>query len=82
MTVNTRECEVAGADLFLVASIVRRLSRAAMDAKRLGLHVFGGSGHGTLRTHAERLVVADLDGLFDGGDGATHVEPDGLMRGE
>jgi len=27
-------------------------------------------------------VVAELDGLFDGGDGASYEDDDGLLRGE
>jgi hypothetical protein len=47
--------------------------------------VFGGSGSGTLRFvdgGNGALVVADLDGLFGGGDGANNSRDDGLLRGE
>jgi hypothetical protein len=73
MTVDDERCERFGLDPRKVASIARRLSRAAREADELGLTIFGGSGTGTLRyrphgggTSAE---VASLDGVFDGGDG-------------
>jgi len=73
--VDEERCESFGLDSKRVASIARRLSRAATEARELGLTVFGGSGTGTLRFHRDgssadiRAVVADLDGDFDGGDG-------------
>jgi hypothetical protein len=90
MSVYEDECEFAGLDPKHVASIARRISKAAVDAKAMGLMIFGGSGGGTLRWFAEggadirqgALVVAELNGLFDGGDGATHNDENGLLRGE
>jgi hypothetical protein len=85
------ECAFARLDAQRVASIARRISRAAEEARAMGLSVFGGSGNGTLRWHAEHgngpitqgaLVVAHLDGSFDGGDGAEHQDELGLTRGE
>lgn len=85
------ECAHAGLDPKRVASIARRLSAAARDAKSLGLIVFGGSGNGSLRWHdplSNRhrqgpLVVAHIGGgNFDGGDGSEHPDENGLMRGE
>ena len=88
--VYTDECEFAGLDPKKVASIARRISRAAQEARALGITVFGGSGSGTLRWHAEYsdrndqgpIVLAELDGCFDGGDGSTHTDADGFLRGE
>lgn len=51
-----------------------------------GLTIFGGSGSGTLRFRDDdvkgALMVACIDGDFDGGDGAQTDYGDGLMRGE
>lgn len=72
MFVNEDRCVVAGLDPKKVASIARRISKAALEAKAMGLTVFGGSGSGTLRhwgEHGTDAEVADLDGMFDGGDG-------------
>lgn len=84
------ECDRADLDHKKVASIVRRLERAAADAKALGLTIFGGSGSGSLRWHGDgndyrqgALVVAHIRGQnFDGGDGAEHQDEMGLTRGE
>ena len=88
MYVNKNECEAAGLDPTEVAKIARGLSRYAKQAQALGLCVFGGSGSGTLRFDDMQgiasgpLVVACLDGSFDGGDGGERPDDDGLMRGE
>lgn len=93
MFVYEEECVAAGLDPKKVASIARRLDRAAKDATALGLTVFGGSGSGSLRcsgsalgyqagVHCGPLIVADLDGSWDGGDGGFGPGPDGLQRGE
>lgn len=88
MNMYTAECAFAGLDQKKVTSIARRISRAALDARALGLTVFGGSGLGTLRFNdtifggAGQLIIADLDGSFDGGDGACLPSDDGLLRGE
>lgn len=83
--VNEEECAKAGLDLKQVESIARRLSKAAMEARALGVTVFGGSGSGTLRFNDgkdQELIVSTLDGDFDGGDGACLPDDDGLLRGE
>jgi hypothetical protein len=69
--VDDDKCREFGLDPKRVASIARRLSRAAKEAHVLGLKVFGGSGSGTLRVFGRGTSgnVADLDGHFDGGDG-------------
>lgn len=82
------ECEAAGLDPIEVGRIAARLARAAKDARRLGLIVFGGSGRGSLRTistdtEMRSLVVATIDGgSWDGGDGSFGPDADGLNRGE
>jgi hypothetical protein len=83
--VKEDECAAANLDPKKVASVARRISRAAMDAKAMGLVVFGGSGSGSLRFNDGgdgQLIVAELDGPFDGGDGATWNKADGLLRGQ
>lgn len=68
-----------------VRRIATGLSRYAKEAHQLGLTVFGGAGSGQLRFNDGGnggLVVAELDGLFDGGDGASYEDDDGLLRGE
>lgn len=83
--VNEKECQAAGLDPREVARIARGLSRYAKEADALGLCVFGGSGSGGLRFEDHQggaLVVAHLDGTFDGGDGAESRDADGLLRGE
>lgn len=85
MQINKDECRAAGLDPAEVAKIARGLSRYARQAEALGLCVFGGSGAGELRFDDHQggaLVVAALDGVYDGGDGATEVDADGLLRGE
>ena len=75
MFVYIDKCEEFGLDVKQVEKIARMLSRAGKEAGKLGLGIFGGSGHGSLRLftadkqgpgHSE---VASLDGHFDGGDG-------------
>ena len=79
------ECAAVGLDEKKVSRIANRISRAGRDADKLGLKVFGGSGQGTLRAyHKDRerwLIVASLQGNFDGGDGGC-TEIDGLCSGE
>lgn len=91
MSVLEEECERAGLDPTKVASIARRITNAAKEARALGLTIFGGSGSGSLRWHDPfendhrkgALVVAHMPGgNFDGGDGAEHPDEYGLMRGE
>ncbi len=85
MLINENECRAAGLDPVEVAKIARGLSRYAKQAQALGLCVFGGSGSGSLRFDdggGGALKLADLDGSFDGGDGACGPGDDGLLRGE
>jgi hypothetical protein len=71
MFVDEDKCVELGIDPKRVRSITRRISKAAMDAHSIGLTVFGGSGTGSLRISGRGIsgTVADLDGVFDGGDG-------------
>ncbi|MCD8475432.1 MAG: hypothetical protein LRY40_01555 [Shewanella fodinae] len=82
---NYNECNAAELDHKEVKRIAAGLSRYAKQAEVLGLTIFGGSGTGTLRFNDNSgfgpLIVAELDGLFSGGDGAA-LEEDGLLRGE
>ncbi len=86
MQVNARECEAAGLDPKEVRRIAAGLSRYAREAAALGLEIFGGSGTGDLRTEADArragLILARLDGSFNGGDGASEYDENGLLRGE
>lgn len=84
-SVNEKECEAAGLNPLDVKRIAQGLSRYAKEAQKLGIQVFGGSGSGDLRFDDGgdgKLILADLDGDFDGGDGATSESDDGLIRGE
>lgn len=83
MLVNREECIAAGLDPDEVEKIAKGFSRYAKRAAKLGIHVFGGTGTGSLRcSRGSGLVVAMLDGDFDGGDGGTVFDNDGLERGE
>jgi hypothetical protein len=85
MDVYQLECERAGLDPGEVRKIARGLGRYALQAERLGLTAYGAST-ASLRFQDARdkppLIVATLDGDWDGGDGATHLDEDGLRRGE
>lgn len=83
--VYEKECESSGLDQKKVESLAKRISKLAIEAHKLGLFIFGGSGSGTLRMHdgsGRPLIIAAIDGEFDGGDGACWLDPQGLMRGE
>jgi len=84
--VNEDECNAAGLNKKEVASIARGLNRYAIRAKRLGITVFGGTGFGSLRYRDSNekgtLILAELKGDFDGGDGGSHIDDDGLERSE
>ncbi|HAT2715827.1 TPA: hypothetical protein I8303_004637 [Aeromonas hydrophila] len=82
---NTAECEAAGLDPAQVRRIAKGLSRYAKEAQALGLTVFGGSGLGSLRVDDGgdgQLIVAYLDGWFDGGAGNSRHDAAELLRGE
>lgn len=85
MIVYESECLAAGLDPAEVRRIARRIERAAKDAQRLGLQVFGGSTSGSLRFDdggRRPLIVADMGGSWSGGDGAAMPDDAGLLRGE
>ncbi len=82
---NEAECEAAGLDYDEVRKLASRLERAGKDAQKLGLHIFGGSGRGTLRFDTPEgplVVCAITEGSWDGGDGGTSPDENGLERGE
>jgi hypothetical protein len=80
------ECRKAGTDPKKVAAVAQRLERAVKDANQLGLEVFGGMGGGTLRYRDDDskgpLILADMSGLWDGGDGGFIEDDEGFNRGE
>lgn len=85
---NDDECEAAGLDPKKVLSLARRFERLSKEADAMGLHVFGGSGSGTLRFpdrdgRKTSLIVASIcPNGFDGGCGASREDENGLLRGE
>lgn len=87
MDVHRDECEAAGVDPEKLKRLAARLSKCGKELKEMGLEVFGGAGAGSIRTMSEnegkgQLILADIDGNFDGGDGAARHDEDGLLRGE
>ena len=87
MDVHRDECEAAGVDPEKLKRLAARLSKCGKELKEMGLEVFGGSGSGSIRTSMGfdgkgQLVLADIDGSYDGGDGAASYGEDGLLRGE
>ena len=88
MYANEMECIAADLDVERVEPIAKRISKAAREAEKIGVKIFGGSGSGTLRFFDQKgiesrpLVVAHLDGNIDGGDGSTREDSAGLLRGE
>jgi len=81
MHIYNDECEAAGLDRKEVRRIAAGLSRYGKQARELGLTVFG-CGTGDIRTNDGCLIVASIDGDFDGGDGTTRTDAYGLLRGE
>ena len=85
-SINIEECDAARLDHAEVLRISRGLSRYARQAESLGIQIFGGSHGGTLRFRDDpskgALIIADLDGCFDGGAGDQTDYGDGLIRGE
>jgi len=86
MWVNEAEIEKAELDIKRIKSIAMRISKAAREAEAMGVEIFGGSGSGELRfdddSNMGKLKLAQLDGIFDGGDGADREWGDGYLRGE
>ena len=85
MMVNQDECEKAGVDRKVVASIARRIESACSDADKLGITVFMGS-YSSLRFNDggdKPLILANLHAFnCDGGDGGSDRHIDGYERGE
>jgi hypothetical protein len=93
MIINDDEIAAAGfdeTDKKKIASIARRISKAAKEAEEMGIEIFGGTGSGSLRFNdggwggsvSAALIIANLDGSFDGGCGASSWDENGLLRGE
>jgi len=91
MMLNERECDVAAQDPATVRRLASRLQRLANDCDALGITIFGGSGSGSLRAWdgnrpreltGRLLILASIEGPFDGGDGGSCPDDDGLERGE
>jgi hypothetical protein len=84
MQVHLHECQAAKLDPKKVAALAKKLSVCGLEAQHMGLTVFG-SGEGRLQQlrGAHPLIVATLDGCFDGGAfDPSRDGPDDLMRGE
>lgn len=88
--INDEEIEAAGfseQESKRIKSIARRISKAALEAEKMGIEVFGGSSSGTLRFNdsdelGRGLILAELSGRWDGGEGGTCEDNNGLLRGE
>lgn len=84
--IHESECAAAGLDPKEVRRIAAGFNRYARQAKRLGITIFGGTGSGSLRARDDdllpQLIIADLDGPYDGGDGGAQEDENGLLRGE
>jgi len=87
LQINEKECIKAGIDVKEVTRIASGLSRYGRQAEKLGIIIFGGSS-GSLRFHDNNdlephdLVLAFLDGIYDGGDGGCDEDDEGFLRGE
>ncbi len=83
---NINECMAAGVDPTDIERIANGLGRYSRQAEKLGLTIFGGSGNGKIcryENHGKPLVLADIPGgQWEGGAGDTHIDDDGLERGE
>ena len=84
----TEECYRSGIDSNEVSEIAAAIERQVEKLRGMGLHVFGGTGAGTIRlaspdpNDGRDYILAELGCGFDGGDGATHLDEEGLLRGE
>lgn len=84
MRINLEECKLAGIKPAKVEALAKKLSDCGREAAKLGLTIFG-SGEGRLQErHSDApLIVAYIDGPFDGGAGdPSRNNPDGLLRAE
>lgn len=89
MVLHDRSIDKAGLDYKKIKSLATRLSKIGLEAEKMGITIFGGSGSGSMRIYDPRdgltgrpLIVAQVDGSYDGGDGACWEDEDGCMRGE
>jgi len=80
------ECIAAGVDLKKLESLANRMERLGIEADKLGVHIFGGSGTGNIRMlrheDAPLILYNCSHGCFDGGDGAQTLDDQGLLVGE
>lgn len=82
VVVYEKAVEKLGLDIKKVESLVRRMNKVNKEAKKMGLTIFGGSSNGSLRGGHDMIVAELSGGNFDGGDGATQEDDEGLLRGE
>jgi len=82
-----KECEKVGLDPKDIDRLRKRLERWIKDANRMGVTLFGGSSI-SLRFEGDRdaddrpLILSDVWGHVEGGDGSYSEAPDGYVRGE
>jgi len=88
MIVYEDGCLLAGVDPKEVERIAKGIEKYAKQAQKLKITVFGGSS-GTLRfddnpTEAENrsIILAEMQGKWDGGCGAGWEDDDRILRGE
>ena len=86
-SINLDECQKAGVDIDRIKSIARRIGKAAIEAEGLGIQLFGGCGRASLRFRDDHpsdtsLILAKIDGNWDGGAGDEKYDDEGLLRGE
>jgi hypothetical protein len=90
--VNDRECDAAGLDPKVVERLARRIEKCAKECQALGITIFGGAHSGDLRAdeanrgarrvNERQLILAHMEGAWDGGDGGSNQDENGLQRGE
>ena len=75
MHANKEECDKAGLDYREVKKLARNLESAAVALGEMGVTVFGNNGCGQLLFNEKNgrgdLIVARINGTFDGGDPGT-----------
>ena len=87
MSYTLREgCIAARVSQKKVESLANRLEKLGKEAEKMGLHIFGSSGSGTVRTRdcgiGRSIIVARIcAGYWDGGDGGER-EIEGVWYGE
>lgn len=79
------ECLAAGLDYKAVRKLANDLSAIGRRARAMGITIFGNSGSGVLIGEdgdpiRGQLVLAEVDGMFDGGDNTPQFDEEGLQR--